>query len=100
MRLTREENERQMRRANGRRMGAAVELLGRIGVDYIQNPDAYALDVRKPGEFVQTQTVGALESVADEETIADLVAEALAGMRQADMARPGGPLFFGEGAGA
>ncbi len=100
MRLTREENERQMRRANGRRMREAVRLLGRIGVDYIQNPDAYAIDVRKPGEFVQTQTVGALESVADEETIADLVAEALAAMRQADMARPGGLLFFVEGAGA
>ncbi len=100
LRLTKEENERQMRRANDCRMREAVKLLGRIGVDYIQNPDPYQCRAKDRDEFVRTYIVGALESVADEEVISDLVAEALADMRQADLARPGGPLFFGKEAGA
>jgi len=93
LRLTREEHEREMRRANIRRMRRAVALLGRIGVDYIQNRDAYETIVRDPDEFVRRFVVGALVEVADEESIADLVEAALADMRAADASRPGGPLF-------
>lgn len=93
LRLTREEHEREMRRANIRRMRHAVALLGKIGVDYIQNRDAYETMVRDADGFVRRFIMGALVEVVDEESIADLVEAALADMRQADASRPGGPLF-------
>ncbi|MHC4593218.1 MAG: hypothetical protein ACYS8L_11080, partial [Planctomycetota bacterium] len=52
VRLTREENERRMRRAKDRRMREAVRLLGRIGVEYVEHPQDYDLGVRDPDEFV------------------------------------------------
>jgi hypothetical protein len=98
VRLTREEHQRLMRRANHRRMREAVALLGRIGVDYIHHPDAYELRVPEPREFVRRRIVSALSEVADEPVISELVEEALTEMRRADAARSGGPVFFGESA--
>jgi hypothetical protein len=93
LRLTREEHEREMRRANVRRMRLAVELLGKIGVDYVQHTDDYHLKVPDPEAFVGKQVVGALTEVADEESIADVVEKALDDLAAADAARPGGPLY-------
>ena len=94
VRLTREEHEREMREANVRRMREAVALLGRLGVDYVQDRDSYQLRVGKRDDFVRKHVVGKLHELADEELIADLVEKALADIRRADVARPGGPLFF------
>jgi hypothetical protein len=93
LRLTREEHEREMRRANIRRMRLAVELLGRIGVDYLENPDSYQLKVPNRDEFMGKFVASALLEVADEESIADVVQKALDDLRAADAARAGGPLF-------
>ena len=94
LRLTKEENEREMRHANNRRMREAVAILGRIGVDYVQNSADYAFADEDPDEFVGDFVLGALQGVADEEWIADLVAEALENLRRADLAQPGGARFF------
>ncbi len=94
LRLTREENEREMRRANNRRMREAVAMLGRIGVDYVQNSADYELGDQDPEEFMGDFVLGALQDVADEELIADLVAEALENVRRADLAQPDGARFF------
>lgn len=93
-RLTREENERQMRRANNRRMRKAVQLLGRIGVDYIRNSDDYRFGVKDPDEFINSFVVHALEDLENEEVVSDLAVEALEDIRRADLAEPGGPRFF------
>ncbi|MHC5034093.1 MAG: hypothetical protein ACYTFZ_03555 [Planctomycetota bacterium] len=94
VRLTREENERQMRRAKDRRMREAVRLLGRIGVDYIKNRQDYDLGVKDPDDFIRAQIVGSLTEIIDEQVVTDLVQEALANLREADLARPEGPLLF------
>jgi len=93
LRLTREENEREMRRANVRRMRLAVDLLGRIGADYAAREGEYDLSVPNPTEFVHRQIASALTEVSEEESIADVVAEALSALRAADAARSDGPLY-------
>jgi hypothetical protein len=92
VRLTAEEHERLMRRANERRMRECIALLGRIGVDYVQSPGAY--DSRLTTAVVRNYVVYALESLSDEERLRELVGEALEEVRRADLARSGGPLLF------
>ncbi len=98
-RLTREEHQRIMREANDRAMRAAARLLGRIGVDYIVHRDEYNLDVPDQDQFIRKFIVSALTEVQDEPVIAELVDEIMGDMRAADLARPGGPLFFGRASG-
>ena len=93
-RFTREEHEREMKKANHRRILEAIELLTRVGIDYLQNPDPYILNVRDDHDFVRKQVVGRLEEIIDEETIGALAQAALLRVREADMARPDGPILF------
>jgi hypothetical protein len=94
-RLTREENERQLGRANRRRMQESVALLGRIGLDYVRHPDEYSFGVEDPDEFVARFIVHALADLRNEEVVGARVRELLAQLRQADEASPNGPKFFG-----
>ena len=95
VRLTREEHERQMRRANSLRMRECVDLLGRIGVDYLENREDYPLPrADDADDYMARYVVHPLESLSDEEGVADLASEALERMRAADAAVPGGPVLF------
>jgi len=98
-RLTREEHEREMRRSNEQRMTEAVQLLARIGVDYIERPEDYKDLAKSPDEYVGKYIVGALLEVADERAISNVVRQALQEIRAADLAQPAGPKFFKEAAG-
>jgi len=93
-RLTREEREREMKRANERRMKEVVRLMGQLGVDYIEHPDDYKDMDKDPDEYVRKFIIGALLEVSDEPAISELVKEALTEMRQADQAQPRGPRLF------
>jgi hypothetical protein len=84
VRMTREENERAMRRSNLRRMREAIRVLGEIGVDYMASPDDYDLGVAEPDNFVRKWVVAALYEIADEDAISDVVGEALSELREAD----------------
>jgi hypothetical protein len=94
VRLTREENQREMRKANERRMKAAVELLGRIGVDYVEHPDDYKNLDRDPQEYVRKWVVSGLSDVSEEPVISAEVRKTLDDIRAADLAQPAGPKFF------
>ncbi len=93
-RFTREEHEREMSKANRRRILEAIDLLARVAVDYVQDPGPYILNVADDDEFVRQQVVGRLREIVDEETIGPLAEAALQRVREADMARPGGPILF------
>ncbi len=95
-RLTKEEHERIMRRINDRRVLESVRLLGRIGVDYVQNRAEYDLAVDNQDAYVRQFVVHSLESVEEHPTIGPDAESSLQQIRQADMARPGGPIFFGQ----
>jgi hypothetical protein len=93
-RLTKEEHERVMKRENTRRRSASIRMLGRIGVDYIKNPESYSLGVRDSDAFVQRYVVHTLEQIAEDDSVAEEVASSLAMLREADANRPGGARFF------
>ncbi|MFO8006835.1 MAG: hypothetical protein R6V05_03775 [Candidatus Brocadiia bacterium] len=94
VRLTREEHERMMRRANDRRMLECVRLLGRLGVDYVRNTDEYELTrAEEPNEFVRRYVVHTLETLEEDERVGAEATRALEQIRQADNARPGGPIL-------
>jgi hypothetical protein len=88
LRLTAEEHEREMRRANERRMGEAIRLLARIGVDYMADPTDYLANhtftIADPDELIRRSVVAAIYEVADEEAVAEAAEEALAALREAD----------------
>ncbi|MFO7957875.1 MAG: hypothetical protein R6X33_12340 [Candidatus Brocadiia bacterium] len=94
VRLTREEHERLMRRANNRRMRESVQLLIRIGLDYMANADQYAEQV--DDQAVRRYIIHTLEVLRDDERVDDLVAGGLSRLREADKASPAGPRFFTE----
>ncbi len=94
VRLTREEHERMMRRVNDRRMLECVRLLGRLGVDYVRNTDDYELArAQDPDEFVRRHVVNTLESLEEDERVGAEATRALEQIRQADAARPAGPIL-------
>jgi hypothetical protein len=96
-RLTREEHERLLRRANDRRMRECVGLLGRIGLDYVQNAEEYELArAEDRDEYVRRYIVHALEGLTEDERVGGMATDALAGIRGADNQRPGGPVLFTE----
>jgi hypothetical protein len=88
LRLTAEEHEREMRKANERRMREAIALLARIGVDYMAHPEDYTthrtFNIADPDEFIRKHVVAAIYEVSDEESVADVAEEALAALREAD----------------
>ncbi len=91
IRLTREEHEREMRHANARRMRECVQLLGRVGVDYVRNRDDYPLpQADDADEYVRKYVVHALEVLTDDERVGDLAQQALAAITEADSASPAG----------
>jgi hypothetical protein len=94
LRLTKEEHERLMRRLNTRRLHEAVRLLGRLGVDYVEHTSEYELEVKDQDAFVRAFVIHGLQDVTDNEVVGEAAKEALAAIRQADLRRPGGPLFF------
>jgi hypothetical protein len=94
LRLTREEHERALRVANQRRMGEAVALLGRIGVDYIEHADAYAKLGKDADDYVRRFIIAALREVAEEPAIGPEAKKALAEMQAAVAAGPGRPDLF------
>lgn len=94
VRLTREEHERLMRAANNRRVRESVQLLIRIGLDYMANAEQYAEQVDDAA--VRRYIIHTLETLKDDERVAELVTDGLAQLRQADRDNPGGPRFFTE----
>jgi len=94
LRLTKEEHERELRRANERRMEEAIALLGRIGVDYVQHPDDYKSVDKAPEDYMRRFIVSALSEVVDEPVIGPPARKALDEIRAADLARSGGPKLF------
>ncbi len=94
-RFTREEHEREMAKANRRRIQEAIDLLARVTIDYLQDPGPYVLNVADDDDFVRKQVVGRLQEIVDEETVGHLAEAALQRVREVDMARPDGPILFG-----
>jgi len=94
VRLTREEHERIMQGVNNRRMRECVQLLTRIGLDYVRNGEQYAEPV--DDESIRKYVIHTLEVLKDDERVDELVADGLARLRQADQARAGGPRLFTE----
>jgi hypothetical protein len=94
LRLTKEEHERELRRANERRMQEAALLLGRLGVDYVQHPDDYKSVDKDPQGYMRRSIVSALSEVVDEPIIGPQARKALDEIRAADLAQPGGPKLF------
>lgn len=94
LRLTKEEHERELRRANERRMVEAEALLGRIGVDYVQHPDDYKSVDKNPQDYMRRFIVSALSEVVDEPVIGPPARKALDEIRAAEGAQPGGPKLF------
>jgi hypothetical protein len=96
LRLTAEEHEREMTKANVRRMREAIRLLARIGCDYMADRqdyvDARTFNISNPDELIRRNVVASIYEVSDDEDVADVAEKALAELRQAD---PTGKYFTG-----
>jgi hypothetical protein len=94
--LTADEHEREMSKANVRRMREAIGLLARIGCDYMADRKDYLSDptfsVADPDELIRRNVVAAIYEVSDEDDVADVAGKALAELKQAD---PVGEYFTG-----
>lgn len=95
-RLTKEEHERVMRRENNRRRRAALELLTRIVLDYLRNPDPYLPRVEDPDRYLRQHVTHVMEELADDRLLGDRIQQSLAELRQADRNRTTGPRLFAE----
>ncbi len=93
-RLSREEHERILTEQNNRRMRECTELLVRIGLDYVENTDHYAEELQP--RDMRRYVIHALELLREDERVGQIAQEGLDRIREADLARPGEPLFFTE----
>ncbi len=97
VRLTRDEHERLMQRANARRVKECLRLLIRVGLDYLQNREQYELPrAEDPDAYMRRYVVHNLEILSEEEDVEQFAEDGLERLRQADRQAPGGPVLFVE----
>jgi hypothetical protein len=93
-RLTKEEHERELKRANDRRVRECIRLLGRIGLDFVRNPDHYEFrQIEDSAGYMREFVYHRLESLRDEEAYAALVEEQIEALEKADRARSDGGIL-------
>ena len=97
VRLTRDEHEREMRQANVRRVNECMQLLIRVGLDYLQNREQYELPRAEDQDaYVRRYVVHNLELLSEEPGLAQMAQAGLQRLREADKQLPGGPVLFTE----